>query len=83
MLLHSMLYTVLALELPSSSRGVVSLEHPREIYSKLSWPEWSAGTPQDWTLFLPLNSRYIPIHDQGAIEDTGANETNEARNGNT
>lgn len=78
MLLHSMLYTVLALELPSSSRGVVSLEHPREVYSKLSWPEWTAGTPQDWTLFLPLNSRYIPIHDQGATENAGTNEANEA-----
>ena len=65
-MMHSMIFTVISLEIPASSRGAVSLESPREVYSKLSWPEWSAGIPQDWTLFLPLNSRYVPIHDRGS-----------------
>jgi len=63
-MIHSMIFTVISLELPAWSRGAVSMDSPREVYSKLSWPEWSAGIPQDWTLFLPLNSRYIPIHDR-------------------
>ena len=64
LMLHSMIYTVIALEVPASSRGAVSIESPREVYTKLSWPEWTAGIPADWTLFMPLNSRYIPIHDR-------------------
>lgn len=70
-MMHSMIFTVISLEIPASSRGAVSLESPREVYSKLSWPEWSAGIPQDWTLFLPLNSRYVPIHDRGSEPANG------------
>ena len=61
---HAMAYTVIALEVPASCRGAVSVECPREVYTKLSWSEWSASLPNEWTLFLPLNSRYIPIHDR-------------------
>lgn len=63
-MLHTMLFTIIAIELPSSARGAVSLESPREVYAKLSWPSWSSAIPDEWTLFLPLNSRYIPIHDR-------------------
>jgi hypothetical protein len=65
-MIHAMIFTIISLELPAWSRGAVSMESPREVYSKLSWPEWSAGIPQDWTLFLPLNSRYIPMHDRSS-----------------
>jgi hypothetical protein len=64
LMLHTMLFTIIALELPSSARGAVSLESPREVYAKLSWPTWSSAIPEEWTLFFPLNSRYIPIHDR-------------------
>jgi len=94
LMIHSMIFTVISLEIPALSRGAVSLESPREVYSKLSWPEWSAGIPQDWTLFLPLNSRYVPIHDreladgthraasnlsENAMEDTGGTEVSQDR----
>lgn len=62
-MLHAMIYTIIALEVPAFGRGAVSLEFPREVYNSLSWPEWTGGVPADFTLFLPLNSRYIPIHD--------------------
>lgn len=72
-MLHAMCFTVISLEVPGSVRGVVSLESPREVYSQLSWPEWSATLPNEWTLFLPLNSRYIPLHDRPVGGDA-ANE---------
>jgi hypothetical protein len=61
---HAMLYTMLALELPNSARGTISVECPREVYNKLSWPEWSSQVPAEWTMFLPPNSRQTPIHDR-------------------
>lgn len=70
-MLHTMLFTVIALELPSSARGAVSLESPREVYAKLSWPTWSSAIPDEWTLFFPLNSRYIPIHDRQVENEEG------------
>jgi hypothetical protein len=77
LMFHVMTYTVIALEIPAFGRGAVSSEFPREVYSKLSWPEWTSSIPSDWTVFLPLNSRYIPIHDrspEGDIEGTGDTE---------
>jgi len=67
MMLHAMLYSLLAFEIPAARRGATSLECPREVYSRISWPEWTASLPQEWTLFLPLNSRYIPLHDRNVI----------------
>ena len=72
---HNMLFTLLALELPASSRGAVSIESPREVFAKLSWPQWNAAIPGDWTLFLPLNSRYIPIHDRNNDAQTRNTQT--------
>ena len=66
-MVHTMIFTVIGLEIQAYGRGAVSTEFPREVYSKLSWPAWTAGIPSDWTLFLPLNSRYIPIHDQADV----------------
>jgi hypothetical protein len=63
-----MIFTVLALEVPASSRGAVSLDCPREVYSQLSWNEWTANLPNEWTIFMPLNSRYIPLHDRHIID---------------
>ena len=70
-LVHSMLYTLLAFEVPSAASGVISVETPREVYNKLSWPEWSATLPSEWTMFLPLNARHIPLHDRVTDEVNG------------
>ena len=66
-----MIYTILALEAPNAARGTISVECPREVYNRLSWPEWNAQLPSEWTMFLPLNSRQTPLHDQ-EIPDGGA-----------
>ncbi len=68
---HMMLYTILALEAPNAARGTISVECPREVYNKLSWPEWNAQLPSEWTMFLPLNSRQTPLHDR-EIPDSGS-----------
>lgn len=68
-MVHNIIFTLLALEVPASSRGAISVECPREVYSQLSWSEWSANLPSEWTLFLPLNSRYIPLHDRNNDDD--------------
>jgi hypothetical protein len=69
LMVHAMIYSLLAFEIPAARRGAVSLECPREVYSRVSWPEWTASLPQEWTLFLPLNSRYVPLHDRD-VEST-------------
>merc|ERR1712129_233445 len=58
-----MIFTLLVCEIPAISSGRVSLECPREVFLRVSWPEWSAALPQDFTLFLPLNSRYRSLYD--------------------
>jgi hypothetical protein len=75
LMIHLMVYTVLVLEIPAFARGAISIEFPREVYSKLAWPEFTAAIPNEWTLFLPLNSRYIPLHDRDVFEgQLGGNE---------
>jgi len=61
---HAMFYCVLALEIPAIKKGAVSLECPREVYNLLSWPDFESALPPDWTIFLPVNSRYAPLHDR-------------------
>ena len=70
-LVHAMLYTILAFEVCSAASGVISVETPREVYNKLSWPDWSANLPPEWTMFLPLNARHIPLHDRVTDEVNG------------
>mmetsp|Transcript_12550 Transcript_12550/g.28729 ORF Transcript_12550/g.28729 Transcript_12550/m.28729 type:complete len:289 (+) Transcript_12550:2-868(+) len=65
-MMHAMLYTILALEAPNCSRGVINVENPREVYNQLAWNEWSANLPSEWTMFLPLNRRLHPLHDRVA-----------------
>lgn len=74
LLMHNMIFTLLALELPANSRGAVSIDCPREVYSQLSWSEWSGNLPSEWTIFLPLNSRYIPLHDRNQDEEEDHSE---------
>jgi len=62
-LVHSMMYTILAFECVCVDRGIISVETPREVYNKLSWPEWSAQLPSEWTMFLPLNARHLSMHE--------------------
>ena len=71
-----MLYTILAFEVSSAASSVISVETPREVYNKLSWPEWTAQLPSEWTMFLPLNARHIPVHDTVAdeVNDTQQND---------
>jgi len=69
-MVHGMLYTVLALEIPAAQRGnVISMECPREVYNRLGWHEWTAGLPPEWTLFLPLNGRNVPLYDRNMEEE--------------
>ena len=77
-MVHAMTFTVIALEVPAASRGAVSLECPREVYNRLSWHEWNASLPHEWTIFLPLNSRYIPLHDRDITNnDIGSGTDND------
>ena len=69
LMVHCIIFTLLVLEIPAAKRGVISRECPREVYSQLSWSQWSAQLPVLWTLFLPLNSRYIPMHDRDYDDD--------------
>ena len=78
---HAMLYTLLALEAPNAARGTISVECPREVYNRLSWPEWNAQLPSEWTMFLPLNSRQTPLHDR-EIPDSGVPSINGAQQNN-
>lgn len=68
---QAMFYTIIALEIPAVARGAISLECPREVYNRLSWADWTAAVPHEWTLFLPLNSRHTPLYDRemSDIED--------------
>ena len=71
---HAMLFTVF-LEASNASRGIISVECPREVYNRLSWPEWNAQLPPEWTIFLPLNSRHTPLHDRqdADVDEAAAN----------
>ena len=60
---QAMMYCLLVLEPRVHRNGLVSLECPRELYTALPWHDWSAAFPADWTLYLPLNTRNIPLHD--------------------
>jgi len=64
LMVHAMLYTIVALEAPNSARGVITVECPREVYNRLSWQEPVMALPAEWTMFLPLNSRLSPLHDR-------------------
>ena len=86
-MLQAMLYTILALEIPAVVRGAISVECPREVYNRLSWPEWTASIPNEWSLFLPLNSRYTPLYDremsdegveEGAVTEASSNQNDSA-----
>lgn len=74
-IIHAMLYTIIGLEVPKSARGVLSVACPREVFNRLSWQAPSAAIPQEWTIFLPLNSRLNPLHDREIPSDeaTSAN----------
>ncbi len=75
---------LLAIEVPAVARGAVSFECPREVYVKLNWNENPAALPGDWTIFLPLNARYIPLHDRifdDDDDDANNDEANEDESG--
>jgi hypothetical protein len=64
LMVHAMLFTLIALEAPNSARGVLSVTCPRELWNRLAWQEPSAAIPAEWTIFLPLNTRLRPLHDE-------------------
>mmetsp|Transcript_14904 Transcript_14904/g.23127 ORF Transcript_14904/g.23127 Transcript_14904/m.23127 type:complete len:684 (+) Transcript_14904:76-2127(+) len=68
--IQAMIYCVLILETRVHRSGLVSLECPREVFSAVPWPEWSASFPAEWTLFLPLNSRTVPLYDMQVNENS-------------
>ena len=62
---HAMAFCILAYEVPAFLRGRVSIEHPRELYSKIQSSDGNMNAFScEWSLFYPLNSRYIPIEDR-------------------
>ena len=69
LMLHAMIFTLLSMEVSAVSRGAVSSECPREVYVKLCWSDWTASLPPEWTIFHPLNARYIPLHDRHHDDD--------------
>ena len=79
-----MMYCLLVLEPRVHRNGLVSLECPRELYTALPWHDWGAIFPAEWTLYLPLNSRNIPLHDINVNEAelSSAGFQNEEENGN-
>merc|ERR1719476_1060451 len=81
LMVHAMLFTILKFEVSAISRGAVSQECPREVYNRVSWPQFIAALPQEWTIFLPLNSRYIPIHDQQRYQNIDWTEHDEIGRG--
>ena len=70
LIVHSMLFTLLSIEVSALSRGAVSSECPREVYVKLGWSDWTSSLPHEWTIFHPLNARYIPLHDRNHEDDS-------------
>ena len=64
-----MIFTLLSIEVPAVLRGAVSNECPREVYVKLGWSDWTANLPPEWSIFQPLNARYIPLHDRYQDDD--------------
>ena len=82
LMFHAMIYTILGLEAPNSARGVITVECPREVYNRLSWPEPVAALPAEWTMFLPLNSRLSSLHDREIPDGTALNATDDGRGAN-
>ena len=66
---HAMIFTLLSIEVPAVLRGAVSNECPREVYVKLGWSDWTANLPPEWSIFQPLNARYIPLYDRYQDDD--------------
>jgi len=66
LIVHAMIYCILAFEAPAFLRGRVSREHPREIYSKIQPSDQINihDLSSEWILFYPLNARYLPIEDR-------------------
>jgi len=64
---QGMIYVLLVCEIPSVQRGSISFECPREVFSRVAWSDWTAALPQDFTLFLPLNSRYRSLYDVNVL----------------
>jgi hypothetical protein len=74
LMVHSMLFTLIVIEQPALSRGAINYDCPREVFTKLSWSEFAASIPHEFTLFLPLNARYIPVHDLAQVEQGTQNQ---------
>jgi hypothetical protein len=64
-----MIFVLQHLEIPALNAGLVSLEHPRQIYTELGWPAWTADIPPLWTLFHPPNAVYPPVTAAVEIDD--------------
>lgn len=64
-IVHAMSFCILAFEVPAFLRGRVSIDHPRELHSRIEQNDWNIHDfSSEWSLFFPLNSRYVPIEDR-------------------
>lgn len=71
--LHAMVFCLVHMEVPASTRLEVSYDTPRALFSTLPWNAWSASLPPSWTLFLPLNERAQTIYEQQPGAGGGGN----------
>ena len=71
---HAMFWCVIVLEVPALRKGAVSIECPREVFNALSWPQFTAALPPDWSVFLPINNRYTPLQDRDDDDESDEEE---------
>ena len=72
LIIHAMIFVLLSIEVSAFRRGAVSHhDNPREVYVKLTWSDWTSNLPPEWTIFHPLNARYIPLPDRLYGDDEG------------
>ena len=70
----AMIFTFVSLELPKYQKGILCEDHPRECWNGLAWGDWSGSLPPDWTVFMSLNQRYVPVGSDGELDDVDEDE---------
>ena len=61
-LLSLMIHCVRKYEIDVYYRGIVNIDQPRQFYNALPWPTWNISLAPDYTVFLPLSHRSVPVY---------------------
>lgn len=61
-LLSLMIHCVRKYEIDVYYRGIVNIDQPRQLYNSLPWPTWNISLAPDYTVFLPLSHRSVPVY---------------------